>query len=153
MPTTSFDNSPSEEMHITIRENHHLIYWFKNEVDPMRVFTWIVRSIVGVMVLICLIMISLAPQQVVTHFNGAGLADAFGPRWWLIVLPLLTVILAEFCIRKARQKRRKQGMLQVPTLTGFEGQCIAVLVSFNVMLWVMLQSEIQSLLVGGIMGL
>ncbi|EQM55331.1 membrane protein [Lactiplantibacillus plantarum EGD-AQ4] len=119
----------------------------------MRVFTWIVRSIVGVMVLICLIMISLAPQQVVTHFNGAGLADAFGPRWWLIVLPLLTVILAEFCIRTARQKRRKQGMLQVPTLTGFEGQCIAVLVSFNVMLWVMLQSEIQGLLVGGIMGL
>lgn len=38
----------------------------------MRVFTWIVRTIVAGAVLICVIMIGLAPQTVVTHFNSAG---------------------------------------------------------------------------------
>ncbi|TBX42552.1 DUF1648 domain-containing protein [Lactiplantibacillus paraplantarum] len=115
----------------------------------MRVFTWIVRAIAGTAVLMCVIMIGLAPQTVVTHFNHAGLADSFGSGWWLVMLPLLVVVMGEVIIKLARQKRRKLGLLQLPTLTVFEGQCLGVMVSFSVLLWLFMQSEVQGRLVSG----
>ncbi|TXJ68907.1 DUF1648 domain-containing protein [Lactiplantibacillus plantarum] len=118
----------------------------------MRVFTWIVRTIVAGAVLMCVIMIGLAPQTVVTHFNSAGLADSFGSRWWLVMLPLLVVVTGEVMIKLARQKWRKLGLLQLPTLTGFEGQCLGAMVGFSVLLWVILQSEVQGRLVSGGIG-
>ena len=87
-----------------------------------------------------------------SHFNSAGLADSFGSRWWLVMLPLLVVVTGEVMIKLARQKRRKLGLLQLPTLTGFEGQCLGVMVGFSVLLWVILQSEVQGRLVSGGIG-
>ncbi|RHF44250.1 hypothetical protein DW678_12455, partial [Lactiplantibacillus plantarum] len=58
----------------------------------------------------------------------------------------------EVMIKLARQKRRKLGLLQLPTLTGFEGQCLGVMVGFSVLLWVILQSEVQCRLVSGGIG-
>lgn len=73
-----------------------------------------------------LILFILAPSRIVMHFNGVGVPDSwFGPSG-LYLEPILLFVIAWICERVAIHARRRDGLIDLPSVTFGEWRLLAL---------------------------
>ncbi|MFD1393246.1 DUF1648 domain-containing protein [Lacticaseibacillus jixianensis] len=83
----------------------------------MKHFRMLDYGAVAAMLVFTLFLMVIAPKLVVTHFNGAGVADSWSSRTGLLLEPALLLVIALICDWRAHSWRKRDGMQTLPMIT------------------------------------
>lgn len=83
----------------------------------MKRFRVLNYSAVAIMLVFTIVLMFIAPNTVVMHFNGAGAADSWSGRAGLLLEPALLLVIALICDWVAHSRRKRDGMQTLPVIT------------------------------------
>ena len=89
---------------------------------------WVILALVLLSIVVSVIFISMMPDQVPMHYNGAGQVDRMGSKYENLIFPGAMVIVGLSILLAGKKKDLQQSEEKVLLATG-----ISLLVAFNVL--------------------